>query len=315
MNNTSGNTVLSLDRCTRSKCPRCDIGYIISNYITPLIQCLTNDIKDYNMGLLTTKCLNTAVMIMFFMLGERGLKKASTCDSRDVVKRHTDYLTKYNIQDKHSSNKQVLAKMRRKIMRKCSKTRELYYILMNDSQFPYIGTTKPDAFFPGHVFVLEKIPGEPTPYYYIYQSYINKYDLKGHLTHKNNTLKMSYKETGELLDKLRYILTETSTWDEKCIQYWKDFTFVDTSNIQGSTTEGRLFICCASSKVLNCMENIENYVDTKLQQLSTLNASDNHAVYGNVTKYHSNDKVMSNGEMQAQLSDLLKDLRKYKKKL
>lgn len=306
---------LSLDRCTRTRCSRCDIGYIISNYITPLMQCLTNDIKDYNMGLLTTKCLNTAVMIMYFMLGERGLRKASSCDSRDVVKRHTEYLEKNSIQDKFASNKQVLAKMRRQIMRKSSKTRELYYILMNDSSFPYEGKMKPNAFFPGHVFVLEKIPGYPTPYYYIYQSYINKYDLKGHLKYKNNTLKMDYEETRKLLDKLKYILTQTKVWDDNCVQYWKDFTFVDTTNIKGSITEGNLFICCASSKVLSCMENIEQYAKTKLDQLQNVDEAQKHGTYGNVTRYHTNERILTNSEMRDRLTELLNDLRKYKKKL
>jgi hypothetical protein len=36
-------------------------------------------------------------------------------------------------------------------------------------------------FFPGHVFILEKIPSKDEPYFYFYQSYINNYDLKDHI--------------------------------------------------------------------------------------------------------------------------------------
>jgi len=76
-----------------------------------------------------------------------------------------------------------------------------------------------------------------------------------------------------------------------------------------------LFICCASSKVLNCMENIEKYANSKLQELIKTQDTAKHIAYDNVTRYHTNEKVLTNGEMRDRLTELLNDLRKYKKKL
>lgn len=295
---------LSLGRCTKDACPRCDIGYIISNYITPLMQCLTNDIKDFNMQLLTTKCLNTAVMIMFFMLGSRGLQSANHCDSRAVIDRHTTG---------KDDNQEVLNKMRKQILHKKCKHRYLYYILMNDHTFPY-ADGRPDAFFPGHVFILEKIPGDPLPMYYLYQSYINQYDLKGHLERNKNTLRLSYSEVQALMAKISYIV-QRGEWDQTCVSYWKDFTFVDTSNILGSQTQGRLFICCATSKVRGCIENIERYVSKKVKHLESERMGNYAHVYGNATLYHKTQQPLSNLQMQVQLQQLLRLLRKHRNNL
>lgn len=316
MNNASP---LYLDRCTKDRCMQCDIGYIISRYITPLMQCLTNDIKDYNMGLLTTKCLNTAVMIMFFMLGARGLQKASTCDSRLVIQKHTNS----NV-TKRETNKDVYSKMRAKILRKKASSRELYYILMNDNSFPYpAALNKEDAFFPGHVFILEKIPGNPEPFYYMYQSYINEYDLNGHLERHKKTLRMTYAETKALMSKIGYIVGVTRdyarprplTWDENCVQFWKDFTFVDTSDILGSITENHLFICCASSKVKGCVKNIEKYVTDKEREVREKAQSQPDEKYGDMSMYYKKELALSNIEMHTRLRQLLKDIADHKKKL
>lgn len=292
---------LSLQDCTIKSCPRCDIGYIIAHFVKPLMQCLTNDIKDFNMQLLTTKCLNTAVMIMFFMLGSKGLSHANHCDSRAVFDRKEDKAS-------------VLASMRKKILRKSSRHRHLYYILMNDADFPYpTDAKKEDAFFPGHVFVLEKIPGHPTPSYYLYQSYINKYDLNGYISNtRDKSLHMTYEQVEELLThKLAYILTGTTTWDKKCVQYWKEFTHVDTSDIFGSITEGKLFICCQSSPVKNCVSNIETYVNNKLAKLQSLSSN---ATYGNTTRYHASQTPLTNAQMYEQLSQIQKLIQLYKKR-
>lgn len=64
----------------------CDIGYVIRDHIPALMQLLTNELTQYRMELLTTKCLNTAVMVWYLFLGEREdtFNDASVCDSRSV---------------------------------------------------------------------------------------------------------------------------------------------------------------------------------------------------------------------------------------
>ena len=71
-----------------AKC-RCDIGYILKNYVKPLMQTLSNDVKDYYLKLITTKCLNTAIMLGIFMIGYKKTKAiADYCDTKATRLRH-----------------------------------------------------------------------------------------------------------------------------------------------------------------------------------------------------------------------------------
>ena len=79
---------LSLGNCTKERCLRCDFGYILKDFVKPIMQCLTNDIKDYYMRLLVTKCLNQSVLMAYFMLGKKGIKLADACDTTKVQQRH-----------------------------------------------------------------------------------------------------------------------------------------------------------------------------------------------------------------------------------
>ena len=273
------------------------------------------------MQLLTTKCLNTAVLLLYFMLGTKGLEHAEYCDSGAIKERHLS---------NQDSNPVVLKEMRSKILDKRGKTRKLFYILMNDNMFPYPPEIprEEDAFFPGHVFIIEKIPASPEPYYYIYQSYINEYDLNGHIQnmekkkggiHKapnTSSLQMTRDEVRVLLNKISYILG-AGTWDDKCIQYWKDFTFVDTSDIRGSITASKLFICCASSSVYDCVENIEKYVQGKIGELrqEMKNGADMDIVYGNRDMYHSSQIPLCKSEMYTQLQSMLNTIQDHKNKI
>lgn len=302
--NTSRN-IYSLNSCSKQQCNVCDIGYIIAKYVVPLMQCLTNDIKEYNMQMITTKCLNTAVMFMFFLLGTKGLAHANYCDSRAMFDRH---------KRGEDNNNVILAKMKQHILRKNSKYRYVYYILMNDSYFPYPDKNKENAFFPGHVFIIEKFPNrQGDPYYHIYQSYINQYDLKGHIKNNHNSLRMTYDDVAGLMDNLTYILN-AETWNQHCVEHWYKFTSVKTDNIIGSITKGNLFICCTHSKVKTCVENIETYVQNKLSKLNVSPLSVHANTFGNKELYHqSRERPLSNAEMYDQLSSLLRDIEQNKK--
>jgi hypothetical protein len=297
--------VYSLDRCTKRACPRCDIGYILKEYVKPLMQLLTNDIREYNMQLLTTKCLNTAVMLMIFMLGtKKGIAKAERCDANFMMSEHMNGRMK---------NSDMLAFMQKKLLRRGTKYRELFYILMNDNKFPYPSSSE-HAFFPGHVFILEKIPGSPEPFFYFYQSYINAYDFKGHVEHQGNTLKKSYSDVARMFSQIQYIIN-AGVWDDHCVEYWKEFTFVDTSGIKGSLTKDKLFICCSVSRVTSCIEHINSYVQRKMQTFKHMKAEKLGEVFGNEDYYDDRQKPLTNFEMKVSLEKISNDILRYKNNL
>lgn len=294
---------LRLESCDGKMCTKCDMPYIVMNYITPLMQCVTNDIREYNMQLLTTKCLNTAVMLVFFMFGRQGLKHASYCDSHNVISRHTNGT---------DTNKDVVARMKKTILSRNMKYRYMYYILLNDNYFPMPQDATRKKYFPGHVFILEKVPTSGGPYFNLYQSYINQYDLKGWYEKNNKTLRFSRSQVKMLLDKLAYILNN-DVWDDACVRYWMDFTRVDTSDLIGSSQKGQLFICMSAAKVSTCVENIQSYASTKLQEIA---GKDSAALYGK-QEYYVNAQVdpLTYGDVKHNLEKILQDIQANKNTL
>ena len=302
---------LKLEGCSdKKKCTpsRCDIGYIIKDYVKAVIQLLTNDVTDYNMRLLTTKCLNTAVMIAIFLLGnKRGLAVADFCDTTRVIPRH---------QSGKVNNESLLKLLKTDILSN-EPDRYIYYILITDASLP-----KPvgSGFMPGHVFVIEKVPPadpivEEHPFYYFYQSYINQYDFEGHYKHNRNSLKLSWVRVKKIINEIAYVITN-QTWDKKSAKYWKDFTYVNTNDtLVGSESKNRMFLCYKKEKAEKCVENLHAYVDIKLKVLSKLKEEDHHKVYGKNELYNSDrGKPLSNKEMLDTLKELDQKIKLHRTK-
>lgn len=292
-----------------TECQRCDIGYVLKNYVTPLMQTLTNDVQEYNMKLKTTKCLNTAVMLAIFMLGrQKALKVANYCDTELTRKRYRD-----GIETPHT----VLDGLVTDVMEKRHKQRYFYYILLTDGYFTIEGSEE-KKFFPGHVFILEKIPQKDNsePYFYFYQSYINQYDLKGHVEKNNKSLKISYKRACEIVSGLAYLFT-VEHWDANCVKIWKMITFVDTTDLIGSKCKNNYFVCYKKEKVTKCLEHIDQYTTEKIKELSfvTKDPSKVNLTYGEPSMYDSPTKPLSNGELYQKLTSLKSYIQRHKERL
>ena len=290
---------LSLEKCTKISCKPCDMGYILKDYIRPIMQCLTNDIKDYHMRLLVTKCLNQAVMMSFFMLGKKGIEIANACDSVKVQQRH---------KDKIDNNTDVLEGLQTQLLYPRCRYRQMFYILMSDAQFNHRdGVTR---HFPGHVFVIEKIPGGSKPSYYFHQSYINKYDYNGHIK-RNNGLALKWDDVKRMIEQIRYVIM-SPTWDANSVRFWKQITFVDTSNLLGAESGDHMFLCFRKARVSDCVGRLESYVRRKLSGISKLKLGRMNEVYGDQTMYDSDQKQLTNIQMKTSLEKLLETIQKTK---
>lgn len=287
-------------------CNKCDMVLVLKDFIKPIIQLLSNDIEDYNMRLLTTKCLNTSVALLYFIIGKDGIKIADYCDTRATIKRH---------QKKKDNNQNIVTSLKQDLLfDKKDNKRYIYYVLLTDGYFPYSNSSKQSAFFPGHVFIIEKIPScDPNnpnkkPSFFMYQSYINEYDLAGHFKNNNGSVKLSYTRATNIIKNLSYILN-TESWDDKCIEYWKDFTFVDTSHMKDALCKDQFYVCYKEAVVNGCIRNIKNYVKTKLTDIKKKSANINmNGVYGNTNRYDENQIPLTNSEMKYNLENLLKKL-------
>jgi hypothetical protein len=275
---------------------RCDVVFTLKNYIKPLIQLLTNDLPDYNMQLLTTKCLNTAVFLVIMLIGSKAVKMVDFCDTHATIKRHND---------KIDDNETILKALEKDLLKKTVKSRLIYYILLTDAHFPHKDSS---VYFPGHVIVVEKIPGENNiPYFYLYQSYINEYDLAGHFEKSKGSIKYTYSKMVSFIKDLKTILL-SKTWTLDITRKWKQFTFVDTNNLLDSESGNRFFICYKKDKAKSCSQSIKKHVSKKLREIKPLSHRSPNDVYGDSSKYDMNQNPLTNYQMKTSLENLLENL-------
>ena len=291
--NSSANT------CSRT----CRLGIVIKDYVLPLMQLLTNDIKSYNMGLLTTKCLNTAVMLMYLMMGQRGVEIADMCECNMVRECHQGKRGKKQctMVDITINNKGTIESLKQSLISQ-NNMRELYYVLITDGWFEKEG--KPTIMFPGHVFVIEKSTGEERPFT-LYQSYIDQYDLMGHVKNNAGDMSMNNTQMAGLLEDLEHVMT-ADVWDSEVIRAWKRITHVNTCEYKGYKCAGKFFICVQRAKICDCMHFLHKYVDSKLTELNAMGEDRLREVYGDRAAYDTGVKALTCAEMKNALQELRK---------
>ena len=214
--------------CINDNCKRCDIGYIIKDYMKPLMQALTIQIREYNMRLVESKCLNTAVSIFTLLFGNNALKHTIYCDVQNVQQRHKEF---------KDNNAAIAKKMEEDVLRK-TKSRYVYYSMLTDGIFVLPDGTKRN--FPGHVFLIEKIPWGDDVFYYIYQSYIDKYTFTEYVT-KYKSIKVT-KEKMEYYMKSINNMVNNRVWDADFIRFWEDMTKVNTNDMLGGVPDGAFLV-------------------------------------------------------------------------
>lgn len=254
----------------------CDIGYIIKDHVKVIMQLLTNDLPNFNWKLQTTKCLNTAIMLMFFLIGNKGLNIADACDSRAVTTRHTNG---------QEDNEIIIKSLYKQLFSKRERSRTIYYILMTDGYFPQANTSNGTKYFPGHVFLLEKIYDSTIQQhvFYFYQSYINKYTLNDHIR-MNKGLKISLQKTKQLINDLSEVI-KAQTWDKENVRRWYQMTFADSSDLQNAQSHNRFYLCFRKTKTTTCLQRLERYLRNKHRSITKLAVSSANDIYGDTSLY------------------------------
>lgn len=282
----------------------CDIGYVIKDHVKLLMQLLTNDLPQFNLKLQTTKCLNTAIMLMQFLIGDKGIKIANACDTREVISRHSQG---------EDDNNVILEQLSRQLFSKREKSRTLYYILLSDGYFEKVSQgdlLSQSKYFPGHVFILEKIYDNVINdhVFFFYQSYINQYTLSDHIR-MNKGLKISKSRAKQLIDDLTHVLT-SKTWDKDNVRRWYDMTFADSSDLLNSSSQQKFYLCFRKAKTTTCLQRLEKYLKSKQQILiSKVEEGHGNDVYGDVRLYDSAIKPLTNKQMLASTQLLLSKIK------
>jgi hypothetical protein len=241
---------------------------------------------------------------MYFFLGDRGLKMAEECDTRSVIARHESNL---------ENNAAIMNDLRKQLFSKREKARTLYYVLLSDGYFTSsqssqsiesIAAMETQVYFPGHVFVLEKIWDEAKKehYFYFYQSYINQYTLDGHIN-QNKGLRINHGRATELLTDLEHVLT-SETWSSNNVKKWYDMTFARSDTLMGSRSRNKFFLCFRKAKSNVCLGKLNKYLLDVARKLDA-SGTQKHAVYGNKDLYGQDSSPLTNEEIQTEIKYLL----------
>ena len=217
------------------------------------------ELAEYSM-INTTKCLNTAVMTLYFFLGEKALKHTRFCDVQQVQQRYA--------KEGDKSFQKVLDFVC--ALRKNTNNR-LYYVMITDAVLPHMDGTGAQGSFPGHVFVIDKSRG---PKYNIYQSYINNYSLNGAIARNNNSMEL---DVQDLIKNLLHMF-ENGVWDDQIDAFWKRLTFVD-EGLKNHIITGHIYFCfvevpreqCAS-KMVGLLKAKRKVLLQQPEKLATLDA-------------------------------------------
>lgn len=308
----------------------CDVGYVIQGHIPALMQIMTDHIQDYNMNLLTTKCLNTAVTIWYLFLGQddTALKAVQYCDSRAVNERGiskkkksrsgswaTDVLNPVVASER--LGEELLSAVY--ATEGSCVTRRIFYVMMTDATLK-LGRSDAEKqkqkqkqqriSFPGHVFVIEKVGrggsdvAAGSNRYNLFQSYISKYTLEGHAVF-NKSFAMSQETVDDVVRNIRRMYAEP-VWSKETTRFWKGFTHVDASEFEGYAFAGSSHLCYQSVNTTNCVSHLGSFLRAKKKvvldgmERGVLSGSD---VYGDKSKFpnkgerdfepFTNDQILS----------------------
>jgi hypothetical protein len=283
---------------------RCDIIHYVKNYIKPIMQALTVKIKDYNMRLITTKCLNTAVTFMVLFFGQDGgLEQTEYCDVDVVQRRHRASNSNAGPVDRNPTLVKALA---RDVLEPTD-VRCVYYVMLTNGTF-----VKPDgsgtASFPGHVMVWEKVPvAGQLPKYYIYQSYINEYEYKGSPSFSQQKHHISHVTMNYYMETLQRYLTKPQAWDHNMRGLWATLTGVDTEDLLEGVPNDCFYLCWRKRLNGECLRNLQVFVKEVIGELPRSGVSMDQ-IYGDPSLYMPRSRPLTNRQMADAFIELDQEL-------
>ena len=276
----------------RSTCP--SIAGIIQGHSKALVQIATQKLPEYGMLSDDTKCLNTAVTLMYLLLGVEALRYTRHCDVSNVVSRYKR-LGDISARQAREVSAQLVAEAPRR-------AHELWYVMITDGNLTRQGSDV-RLYFPGHVFLIELSPGGgDDAYFNLYQSYVRKYNLDEYLDAANDTTRSKA--------FLHYIARELlhmfsiRAWDRRCSSFWRTFAMATGSAFEGYDIRGRLFLCYQKIPMETCTGSLRKLLDDTARQLRDVPASEDRQPFGEMETLPGSTPL-TNAEMREHVRGML----------
>lgn len=228
----------------------CPLPELVKNHVKPLMRLFEQELAQYNMEGVDTKCLNTAVLLLFMMIGSKALAHTQHCDARNVQMRQgTDAMANDSLRLARSARAQVLSTS-------VTPGRDLFYMMMTDYHVA-------GDFFTGHVFILERIRTSSSVYYRLYQSYLNRYTLSTFFQMNKDSFQITRQVVTQLMRGL-VDFYKNPTWTEGDANFWRTLTHTDDGvPLLGTVKQGRTFFCFRKIRVDTCLEHLRAELERK----------------------------------------------------
>lgn len=267
----------------------CSYVYILSNFLISILQ--VNNIHDANIypnNLITTKCLNTAVMLVTLLIGREHLSTIEYCNVDNTRNRHLNNI---------DTNKKQSKKLCDSLLSKSIKS-SIYYVMLTDGYL--YNEYNQSIYFPGHVFIIEKINNEE---YYIYQSYIGEYDLNMFLR-RRRCMKYSKDFIKILMKYISKLKNKNNIWDKDMINFWLKLTHVNSKQFENYYTNG-IYICYRKFSSKSVIKNINTYVNSTIEKIN-----ENEKINKNFYDFIGNSYLSAKSKT---IEDIKKDFYKLQK--
>lgn len=245
----------------------CDLGDLITNNFSMFIDIFKSDLKELGVESIYTKCLYTAVTVLYLICGHSAISSSLQCYVDNVKTR----MAKKNLKEKEVFIRNSVKEGISSVL-KVEKSRKVYFFMITNSELPHPQDPNKYEFFPGHVFVVDKQmkKGSDKPVYRIYQSYINKYTLQDYSRQINNNTGdlynvYTYERMVEFTNNLSYFMN-SKIWDARNVAFWRDFTLVDASNFKGYPIQPYIHFCYNVLPAIRCRQGLYDLLQEKKEK-------------------------------------------------
>jgi hypothetical protein len=242
-------------RAARAADSACPLASVVRDHLAFLMRLFDADLSEYNMRQVTTKCLNTAVLTFYMLLGKRALDHTRYCDVENILaRRRRDAPAPF-----WDGMVASIRRMRRQVLRRAQERSgpKLFYCMITSAEVPGHGV------FPGHVFVLRK-SADPQARFDLYQSYIHEFDLNQFMQRNaDGGTALSRAKVTAILDGLLDVFQNRPVWDAAAAAWWKTLSTVDATRFEGYPIRDTLYFCSRVVTVQQCTDTLERLLVEK----------------------------------------------------
>lgn len=264
----------------KDACAPHELTKIISGHTDALIALGAKYMGEYHISD-PSKCLNSAVSLLFLLLGKDALENTKYCDVTTVTKRYEQDNPSLEMARGFSAQLKQIQPVN---------TRDIYYCMITDAWLSHSSKPGVQIYMPGHVFVIERTNETHS----IFQSYIKQYDLDEYIT--RTAQRVRNKQDLDALADGVVTLFSKRVWDRDCTDFWRGFTMIDSKNFEGFEIKDKIFFCYRRIPLEKCVGSLRMILAKTQASLKNSRESD----------YFSGQKRMTNGQMARHLKEMLK---------